>query len=409
MILSFEVRNFKSVNGPVTINFVANHYKDSTQYESSFPFGKQNILKGIGLFGANASGKSNVLEAMNVFAQTIVQAANFSEHQENMAIVPFAFHQSKEENPTTFGLKFIFNNIKYEYRISLTRQKVMKESLSFSPNGKIVVLLKKDEGNLFLNQRYFDQDIHKLIKERNLPNKPIVTFAAQFNILYLRDVYSYVHDHFTFTNGLYNAYEQGIGRLIDKSPEYQSFLVSLMKAADLSIDDVNIVKTQNPFPVFQVSGSLAQKEIYKVYTTHIVEGRRYPFGLESESLGTLKLMAFSSKLFSALKSGMVVVFDEFGSSLHPDLTKFMLSLFFDSSINKNHAQILFATHDTHLLNEMILRRDEIYVVEKDKQSKATKVIPLSDFSVRKTENIENGFINGRYINPPDIDVGDLKI
>ena len=408
MIISFEVRNFKSINDQITISFVANNYNDSTQYEPYFSFGKQNILKGIGLFGANASGKSNVLEAMNAFARTIVQTTNFSEHQENTAIIPFAFNESKEEKPTTFGLKFILNGIKYEYSISLTRRKIIEESLSFSPNGRIVSLLKKNGSDLILNERYFDQDINKLIKERNIPNKPIVTFAAQFNIRYLRDVYSYVHDKFTFTNGLYNAYEQGIGNLIDKSSEYQNFLVSLMKAADLSIDDVNIVKTKNPISVFPVSENL-QNTIYKVYTTHTVKGKSYPFGLESESLGTLKLMAFSSSLFHALKNGMIVVFDEFGSSLHPDLTKFMLSLFFDSNINQNRAQILFATHDTHLLNEMILRRDEIYVVEKDKQSKETKVYPLSDFSVRKTENIENGFLNGRYINPPDIDSGDLKI
>lgn len=408
MIISFKAINFKSIKDLVTINFVANNYNDSTQYESYFSLGKQKILKGIGLFGANASGKSNVLEAINAFAQTIVQTTNFSEHQENMAIIPFAFQESNEEKATTFGLEFIFNDVKYKYSISLTRRKIIKESLSFSPNGRTVVLLKKDQNDLILNDRYFDQDVQKLIKDRNIPNKPIVTFAAQFNIPYLRDVYTYVHDNFSFTNGLYNAYEQGIGSLIDKNSEYQSFLVSLMKAADLSIDDVGIAKSSTNVPNFSASGS-SMNNIYKVFTTHNVNGKHYSLGLESESLGTLKLMAFSGDLFQALRKGNLVVFDEFGSSLHPDLTKFMLSLFFAPNINKKQAQIIFATHDTHLLNEMILRRDEIYIVEKDKQLKDTKVYPLSDFSARKTENIENGFLNGRYINPPDIDNGELKI
>lgn len=412
MILSYKVCNYKSIAEPIELDFIARNIEDKTQFEPYFSYGNKKILKGIGIFGANASGKSNILDSLNALAQTIIFTANFSEHQINDSIVPFAF-SSEPLKPTVFDISFLFNENKYDYHLALTKSQIVEEKLSFSPHGRSVVLFDRSKSPIFFNEFYFSKETQNLISERNIPNKPIVTFAAQFNIPYLKDVYSFVLEKLIFTTGLGNAYEQGIGTLIDKSPEFQHFLVSLMKAADLSIDDVSISKTEASLPFLPPEGSaqniLLKQNFYKVFTTHVVGNKQYKFGLQSESLGTLKLMAASSALFNSLIKGELLVFDEFGSSLHPDLAKYLLSLFFDPSINKNNAQILFASHNTRLLNEMILRRDEMYVAEKNKDSKSTSVFPLSDYSVRKGENIENGFLNGRYVNPPDIDEGELKI
>lgn len=412
MILNYKVSNYKSISDPISLNFVANKYEDQTQYEPYFLYRNKRILKGIGIFGANASGKSNVLDSLSAFANTILQTANFSEHQTNDWIIPFAF-SNEDEKPTTFELCFLFNATRYTYHLSLTKSQIVEEGLSFSPNGRSVPLFHRHKSSLDVNEHFVPSETKKLIADRNIPNKPIVTFAAQFNIPYLKDVYAFVLDNLIFANGLSNAYEQGIGNLIDKDPLFQIFLVSLMKAADLSIDDVGISKTTLtlPFVPYTTSNQVipSKQNVYKVFTSHVVAGKTYKFGLESESWGTLKLMAASSALFNALKKGALLIFDEFGSSLHPDLAKFMLSLFFDSSVNKRKSQLLFATHNTRLLNEMILRRDEIYVSEKDRKNKSTHLYPLSEFSVRKKENIEHGFLNGRYVNPPDIDEWEINI
>ena len=413
MILSYKVGNFKSISDPIELDFVANAYEDQTQYEPYFVVGKKKVLKGIGLFGSNASGKSNVLESLNAFAYTIIQSANFSEHQSNEMIVPFAFSEKMSLEPTVFDLCFLLDDVKYSYHLALTKNEIVSETLSYSPNGRKVPLLERNGKSLFLNKTLFTEEIKSVVSERNLSNKPVVTFAAQFNIPLLKNVYAFVRSRFLFTNGLGDAYEQGIGALIDKNEDYQRFLVSLMKASDLSIDDVTIRKEAMNMPFF-ASGAGGQnlfvkQDLFKVYTTHRIGEKSCEFGLNAESLGTRKVMASSGALFNALKGGALLVFDEFGSSLHPELAKFLLSLFFDPDINTKKTQILFASHNSRLLNAMILRRDEMYMCEKDRKENSTKVYPLSDFSVRKTENIENGFLNGRYVEPPNLDEGEIKL
>ena len=154
---------------------------------------------------------------------------------------------------------------------------------------------------------------------------------------------------------------------------------------------------------------LVEQEVSHLKTKHVSSGETYSLGAEDESLGTKKVMAHSGPLFDALNNGAVLVFDEFGSSLHPDVSKFLLSLFFNPETNSTGAQILFDTQETSLLNEMLLRRDEIYMTEKDSESDSTSLFPLSDFSVRKSENIERGFIGGRYVKAPDIDEGEISL
>lgn len=410
MLLSYRVSNYRSICEPVEIDFIGNSYRDQTQYEPYFNIGKQRILKGIGIFGANASGKSNILRSLNAFAYTILQSAYFSEGQTNESIVPFAFSEKGSKEPTVFDICFLFDSTKYFYHLALTRERIESETLSYSPNGRKVILLERNEGSLTLNRSLFNDQIRSVIRDRNLSNKPVVTFAAQFNIDILKNVYSFVKNDLLFISGLNEAQEHSIGALIDKDDQYRKFLVSLVKAADLSIDDVTVRKeSPNRYLKGETPDNPDRKDIFRVYTTHQIGSATHSLSLEAESQGTLKVVAASKILYSALKSGSFIVFDEFGSSFHPDLTQFLLSLFFDSTINTSGAQILFATHDTRLLNSMILRRDEIYISERDADKQYTKLYPLSDFSARKLENIENGFLNGRYIAPPNIDEGKLKI
>ena len=146
--------------------------------------------------------------------------------------------------------------------------------------------------------------------------------------------------------------------------------------------------------------NIIQKEV-KISTIHEIKNdngdlENYELDLGDESLGTQSLFFFSPILKEAFEKGKVIIVDEIDKSLHPLLVKFIIDLFHNNEINKNNAQLIFNTHDTNLLSLNTFRRDQIWFAEKDPVKGTTDLYPLDDFAVRKTENIQKGYLNGRY-------------
>lgn len=418
MILRFKVRNFRSIKEEILIDFLASGHHDFTQFPGYVVTQKKDkVLNGICLIGNNASGKTNVLNALSALCQAVVSTTNVVETQSLDFIVPFLFDDDSKGKPTDFELVFEDGDIRYSYQLSLTKDMILHESLSFSPHGRMVLLFDRT-GNekLSFHQTYVSRENVRLIQERNLKNKPIITFAAQFNIPYLKDAYHFIADQFVFTNAQGIVNEQGIGLRLEADKAYYEFLKSVLSAADLNIDDIRFFKKRaklmTPLPdmdVEQASFTLRDRDVYHVMMNHKIHDRDYFLNLGDESLGIQKVMAYSLVVYDALIHGRILVCDEFGSSLHPHLSAFLLSFFFDGSINHRNAQILFNTQETSLLNEQLLRRDEIYLVEKNKDSGSTELSCLKDYAVRKKENVENGYLNGRYSPSPDIDGGVMNL
>ena len=418
MILQFKVKNFRSIKDEIKIDFFANNIEDITQFPGYFVNDKkEKILKGITLIGNNASGKTNVLNALYALYMAVVSTLDIVETKTLDFVVPFLFDEDTSSQPCSFELLFEENGVRYLYLLSLTKEEIYHEKLSFAPNGRMVTLFdrERDKGATF-HSTYVSSDNERLIQERNLKNKPIVTFSAQFNIPYLKDAYQFFAGQLLFTNGQGLANEQGIGLRLLSDEGYHLFLKSLMKASDLSIDDVLSTKRTGKVmvPLLSVDGrengfSFADQDIYHVTTNHKVKEKEYSLSILDESLGTQKVLAYSGAIYDALSQGKTIIYDEFGSSLHPHVSAFLLSLFFDDTVNTRHAQILFNTQETNLLSEQILRRDEIYLVEKNKDDSSTMVSCLKEYAVRKKENIEMGYLNGRYSLSPDIDGGKIKL
>lgn len=418
MILQFKVKNFRSIKDEIKIDFFANNIEDITQFPGYFVNDKkEKILKGITLIGNNASGKTNVLNALYALYMAVVSTLDIVETKTLDFVVPFLFDEDTSSQPSSFELLFEENGVRYLYLLSLTKEEIYHEKLSFAPNGRMVTLFdrERDKGTVF-HSTYVSRDNERLIQERNLKNKPIVTFSAQFNIPYLKDVYQFFAGQLLFTNGQGLANEQGIGLRLLSDEGYHLFLKSLMKASDLSIDDVLSTKRTGKVmvPLLSVDGrenvfSFADQDIYHVTTNHKVKEKEYSLSILDESLGTQKVLAYSGAIYDALSQGKTIIYDEFGSSLHPHVSAFLLSLFFDDTINTRHAQILFNTQETNLLSEQILRRDEIYLVEKNKDDSSTMVSCLKEYAVRKKENIEMGYLNGRYSLSPNIDGSKIKL
>ncbi len=416
MVLLYKVCNFKSICDTIEISFVGNKYNDDTQYEAYFTTEKGNrILKGIGIFGNNATGKSNIIESIGVFKKIIVDTILITENTRLSLLHPFAFSENNKNEPTTFYIEFFNedNKTTYFYTLSLTNEIIVKEILDISLNNRIIHIFKRDEKNIEINHNHFKESDIKLIKERNLKNKPLVTFGAQFNFAILKDVYEYFLNKIFVVSGLAMPNSFGIGKKISEDKGFQEFLNSLLKASDLSINYAkSIQKEASIIPPninkIDFSTKLEKTTIYDVICSHKVGETMYDLNFDFESLGTKKVMAFSGPIYQVLENGGLILIDEFGASMHPDLTKFILTLFFNKNINKKYSQILFNSQTTSLLNSYILRRDEIYFTDKD-EKQITRLYSLKDFSVRKTDKIEQAFVNGRYVLPPQVDDSGIEL
>jgi AAA15 family ATPase/GTPase len=179
-------------------------------------------------------------------------------------------------------------------------------------------------------------------------------------------------------------------------------IISMLTAADIGISDISTVKQKGFEATFEIaaegmkaSPKFAEREMKMPRFTHEVGEAKAEFEYGDESLGTQKLFALAGPLLDILENGKVLVIDELDRSLHPLLVRHIVKVFQDSDSNPNGAQLIFTTHDTSLLDPTLLRRDQIWLTEKN-SDQSTELVPLSAFSVRKNEALERGYLGGRY-------------
>jgi AAA15 family ATPase/GTPase len=191
-------------------------------------------------------------------------------------------------------------------------------------------------------------------------------------------------------------------KAVSNNPTKQSVL-DFLKSADIGIVDITIEKQQAKQTTFKIDGATSKAslsnpvdaEVLIPFFNHVVTGKSVTFGLQDESQGTQRLFAFAGIILFVLERGMTLAVDEIESSMHPLLVRHILGLFFSPETNPHGAQIVFTTHSTNLLDNTLLRRDQIWFTEKS-NDQATMLVPLSDFSPRKTEAFEKGYLEGRY-------------
>ena len=178
--------------------------------------------------------------------------------------------------------------------------------------------------------------------------------------------------------------------------------MEFLEKADFNIKGYNIIEEKmtedklRAVPDIVKSFIPVNTPLYKVNTKHIVNGNEFEFDISEESLGTQVVFSFIPVLKDVLDNGKVLIIDEFDKSLHPFIVKYFVELFNDVELNNKGAQLIFNTHDTNLLDLELLRRDQIWFAEKNSEAGSSTIYPLDYFSVRKTENVEKGYLLGRY-------------
>ena len=399
MLIEFSVKNFLSFKDKNTFTMMAS--SDNTLKDNYVEINNDKILKITAIYGANASGKTNLFKILGIVS-SMIKNSNFFVPNVLLPIVPFKLDKELVNKPSEFEIKFLVKGIRYLYGFKADKKNVYEEYLIYYPNGRPVkIFTRKNIYNYSFNSS--DEKFLNDIKEKNTSNKFFIATATNWNYEKTKPVFEFLTEklgtiitHDQINNYSYNMYYN------DENKKLENFALNFLEKADFNIKGYKIIEEKmTEDKLSTIAGIVkpfipANTPMYKVKTKHIVNGDEYEFDISEESLGTQVIFSFIPVLKDVLDNGKVLIIDEFDKSLHPFIVKYIVEIFNNLEINKKSAQLIFNTHDTNVLNLELLRRDQIWFTEKDTKDGSTTIYPLDDFSVRKTENVEKGYLLGRY-------------
>lgn len=403
MLIRFEVENFRSILEPAELSMVAVDHRPEIRVYPKF---SASLVPVAGIFGPNASGKSNVLAALAWLRASVQDSLRTWDDE--IPVEPFAFGDAKNQD-SSFALELEIDGVRFEYLLDVGRHRVSYEALFHYPEGRRRRVFEREANELTLQRGLGElSGTRTLLTDRSLAlsimrrfDEPITSAFSQALIgvvvlgqslnRYRRQVVDSTVPLFDLPQGdaHYNESEW-------RSTRQQA--MALLQLADLGVVDVEIVETQvqsGKDPVQRVTRRALQ-------LVHVADGERLPFLYGNESAGTRTWFDLIGPVLNVLQRGDIILFDELDASLHPTLTAQLVKLFKLRKSNPHGAQLIFTSHDTNLLNH--LGRDEVWLTEKASDG-ATRFAAISDFAgerVRRSANLESGYLSGRFGALPDV-------
>lgn len=419
MLIEFSVENYRSIEERQTFSMVASSDKSMLSCNSFYlPSAKSlRFLKSAVIYGSNASGKSNLLRAMASMKRVVTQSATRMQSGDKFnAIEPFRLNSHSSGSPSCFEIIFIWDETRYHYGFSLTKDRIHEEWLVAYPNGKaqnwftrkFISEFKKEEWYFGPGLKGERERIKKLVR----PNSLFLSHAAQNNHPQLEPVFQWFKKHFNFLGT--NLSGRFTAQMCKQDKVLLDDVVKLIVEADLGISGLNIqseplneeIISGSGFPnemqeilmqMIQDMGDDEEPEILSAITFHEMNdsGKSVQFNILDESDGTQRMFEIAGPWLDTLNKGSVLLIDEIDRSLHPLLSICLVKLFNNPNSNKKNAQLICTTHDTSLLDRELFRRDQVWFTQKDKRS-STKLYSLMEFKPRKDESLQKGYLQGRY-------------
>lgn len=378
MFIQFSVENHRSIKENAVISFAASKDK-SLEFNLLHPDEKKTLLPALALYGANAAGKSNVLQALMTMKNMVVGESSRIAKGQKLPWEPFGDTTA----PTTFEVVFIYSGIRYTYGYSFDSQNIYSEYLYHWPNGREALIFSRENGKYVFRENVNEQIT---LSNRTPDNKLYLASSNDWNLPQTENAYKWFLEKLTFLMSEIPDTSETVARIISGN-EKKACILKEMLIADLGISDVTIRHNADSMPM--------------ITTTHRVIDdngmvNHFQLLMEQESSGTQAFFARIGGWLQALENGSLLVVDEIEDSLHPLLTKRLIELVQDSTMNVNGTQLLFTTHDAMLLDLSLFRRDQIWFAEKNDRTCTTELYSLASFSPRKGENIRKGYLQGRF-------------
>ncbi len=420
MLIEFSVGNFLSIKDRQTLRMDASSI--SEHKDQLIDAGRYKLLRSAVIYGANASGKSNILKAIDIMQGIVTTSAAQSSNAE-LPIEPFLLSTETETAPSYFEVLFLIDGTRYRYGFEADTKKVQTEWFFESRKKQEKYLFLRNNDGIDVSEDFKEG---KGLEDKTRDNALFLAICDQFNGKVARRVLEQFNS-FLFVSGIeHHKFRKHLFRLLDIS-SIREHIMKIIRDLSLGISDIQVQKgdiddayLSNYAPEYQqfLFDSLNGKRTTDVMVVH----KKYSesnepvsdvfFNLKaSESAGTNKFFDLLAPLYLALDRGGLLIVDELDVKLHPLMTQAIIRFFNDPTLNPNNAQLIFTTHDTNLLTYGGFRRDQIYFTEKD-QYGATCLYSLVEYQeengdkVRKDRSYEKDYIQGRYGAIPFI--GDLS-
>ena len=418
MIIEFRVGNFLSFKEISTLSFVATsgkeHQSDNVVKISS----NLSLLKSAAVYGANGSGKSNLIHALN-FMQKYVAKSSSHSSKSIVAKNTFRLSASTIDEPSFFEITFWFKNRKFRYGFEIKDGLIVTEWFFHTPKTKEVTLFTREGKKLEFGASFKEAKDNKGIEKNLKPNKLFLSLIGSVSELDTPSdlALQWFHMRLDVVNGADLEHNLDLTmHYLEDHPEggYREKFAELLRTLDI-FDDFRLDETST-FQLYpeRRSGGLKTDELFSNHQHQNVLIKRTVYDkngkpkgtadfdlIKDESEGTIKLFAFAGAVFGALDYGSTLVVDELELKLHPLITQTIIQLFNSKQTNRKKAQLLFTTHDTNLLTSKLFRRDQIWFTNKDRQC-ASSLYSLVEYKPRAEATFEKDYLLGRYKGIPFI-------
>ncbi|MDD4047899.1 MAG: ATP-binding protein [Clostridia bacterium] len=433
MFVTFKVSNYRSFRDETVLSMIASGLKE---YRGSLiPYGAKKVLPAVAIYGKNGGGKSNLIRAFWLGVQFVRNAQRTQHEKASIPVQPFSLNDFSQKEPTVFEYTYMQDGIKYVYGFSATKTKIVTEYLYHSPKGQKATIFER-KGQKFSFPVDTEKKKKELISEAVASNQLYFAVSCTMNyqpcivaMKWFRESIVFSRDYTDIPNQILE-YAEDLGML--------KAIVSAAQKADLGIQDMkfeisnkelseheelpdnlsddfkaalqNLRKALSSTPN-EAEAKLRVSELKAISLHYGVsktgDTKHYPLELADESDGTKHLMELAPAIEKTLSSGGILIVDELEKGIHPLLVEYIVARYQSKNSNKTGAQIIFTTHNTELLNMEVLRRDQVYLVDKDKGTGASELYSITEYSPHPDENIRKGYLVGKYGATPNLETEEV--
>lgn len=434
MLIEFSFSNYRSFRDRVTLSMEAVGYGSLKQ--CVFPYRNKRLLPATAIYGKNGGGKSNVIRAFWLATQFIRNAQRTQHESAHVPMRPFLLNDTSAHEPSSFEFIYVCDDVKYTYGFSATNDEIIEEHLYHAPNGQSVLVFSRERQN-FNFRNNAQKKKRQLIGEAVAKNQLYFAVACTMNESACIKAMAWFREHIFFSRDYTDIPQQLLEN--SENPNILNAIKEYAKIADVGIQDMDFefrhvsIDKGKPLPKEMPEGiksaleqfiralsdapnaSEAKLRVGEVSAKSFHKGiasngdsKLFELPLSDESDGTRKLMSLAPAIERVLKCGGVLLVDELEKEMHPLMMEFIVSKFQSPDNNTNHAQIIFTTHNTELLNMNLLRKDQLYFADKSRKDGASELYSISDLPTVTHENIRKGYLMGKYGGTPNLPIEEVE-
>ncbi|NGZ19369.1 ATP-binding protein [Vibrio aestuarianus] len=424
MLVDFSVQNFASMNEAQELSMLAStSTKEEDGKDNVYEVGKfgiKEVLKSAAIFGANGSGKTNLVSGLSALKRLVLGSLGSNGESSMSRIVPFLLKENVNDVPTEFEVSFLAEGNLYRYGIAIESGEVAEEWLYWTKNSREAQLFHRVKQTINYNQRSFSEaklftkkDGEALLVDKTKSTVPFISVLSQFD----GEKSNVVTGWFSKVQVISGLREGGFKKftveLFEENSEFKKWALEVLKS--LQIDDVNIVEYEKNIPLSRAKHAVDDEELQDVVAKiegyleknklkekrielvkRNANGKPFSLPLSLESEGTRKLIYLLGPLYDVIKNDLILIVDEFDNKFHTLLCKFIISLY--NQKNFGQSQMILTCHDTNLLTKELFRRDQIWFVEKNDnhESELYSLVEYKEHYARKGDSYSKDYLSGKY-------------